>query len=54
MSNHSVESSKFIYHPNGREDDVKYIHASKTRIMDIYNDIQQGFILDGRGNRVYK
>lgn len=48
VSNHSVESSP--YH-NGRIDGEVYIHASKTRIMDIYNDLVQGYVLDGRGNR---
>lgn len=63
VSNHSVEASnrsayddfgnlkRELYHQNGREDYVVYIHASKTRIMDIYNDLAAGFILDGRGNR---
>ncbi len=63
VSNHSVESSnarsenwlgetvRAKYHPDGREDDTIYIHASKTRIMDIYNDLAAGYELDGRGNR---
>lgn len=51
VSNHSVESSKKEYHPNGREKGVRYIHASKTRIVDIYNNLFQGYDLDGRGNR---
>ena len=65
VSNHSVESSngkaftdlgqtRELYHPNGREDNVIYIHASKTRIIDIYNDIKNGYILDGKGNRKEK
>lgn len=63
VSNHSVESSnraaysdlgqtRELYHPNGREDNVIYIHASKTRIREIYNDLVAGYQLDGRGNRV--
>ena len=48
VSNHSVESSP--YH-SGRIAGEVYIHASKTRIMDIYNDLVQGYALDGRGNR---
>lgn len=63
VSNHTVEASnahaynefgEYVrekYHPDGREDDVVYIHAGKTRIMDIYNDLKKGFVLDGRGNR---
>lgn len=63
VSNHSIEASnahafnewgeqiREKYHADGREDDVIYIHASKTRIMDIYNDLQAGYRLDGRGNR---
>jgi hypothetical protein len=47
VSNHSVESSP--YHPFGRLDDVKYIHASKTRIMKIYNNILAGKELNGHG-----
>ena len=53
VSNHSIESSKKIYHPNGREKDVQYIHASKTRIIDIYNDLYNGYALNGNGNRLY-
>lgn len=52
VSNHSVESSKVEYHPNGREKDVIYIHASKTRIREIYNDLKDGYKLDGRGRRI--
>lgn len=64
VSNHSVEASnraayddfgnlkRELYHEGGREEDVRYIHASKTRIMDIYRDLQAGYKLDGRGNRI--
>ena len=31
--------------------DCIYIHAGKTRIMEIYNDLVAGYDLDGRGNR---
>lgn len=65
VSNHSVEASnehsKSIladgtvlfngYHTDGRKADTIYIHASKTRIREIYNDLKDGFVLDGRGNR---
>ena len=62
VSNHSVEASnaraftdsgeqiREKYHPDGREDDVIYIHASKTRIKEIYNNLVAGYELDGRGN----
>ena len=40
-----------LYHPEGREADVVYIHASKTRIMEIYNDLKAGHKLDGKGRR---
>ena len=62
VSNHSVESSnrgafvdgvkvRELYHEGGRKDDVTYIHASKTRIIEIYQDILNGYELDGNGNR---
>lgn len=64
VSNHSVEASNrgaFVdgvqvrekYHENGRENDVIYIHASKTRIREIYADLNAGYKLDGRGYRVF-
>lgn len=61
VSNHSVEVSnarainrygeqvRELYHPDGRENDVIYIHASKTRIIEIYNNLELGIALDGRG-----
>ena len=64
VSNHTVERSnagaydacgckvRELYHPAGREADIIYIYASKTRIIDIYNDLVAGFKLDGRGNRI--
>ena len=63
VSNHSVESSnqaaysdlgqtRNLYHPDGRNDDTVYIHASKTRIKEIYRDILAGHSIDGRGNRI--
>lgn len=48
VSNHSPESSP--YH-DARDKNTVYIHASKTRIIDIYNDLKAGYELDGRGNR---
>lgn len=63
VSNHSVESSnrgayeegtheqiRELYHPEGREKDTIYIHAGKTRIMEIYENLKAGKKLDGRGN----
>ena len=54
VSNHSTESScyhsKGRYHAEGRKDDTIYIHASKTRIIDIYKALQAGKKLDGHGN----
>ena len=66
VSNHSIESSnkgaydqfgnkiREEYHPEGREEGVIYIHASKTRIIEIYNDLSNGYKLDGRGIRKLK
>lgn len=55
VSNHSVESSSRChpgYHRGGRQPDVKYIHASKTRIIEIFTDLKDGWVLDGHGKRV--
>lgn len=64
VSNHSVEASnaaaydsltgekhRELYHEDGREANTRYIHAGKTRIIEIYNDLMAGYELDGRGNR---
>ena len=70
VSNHSVEKSdsgafkvdqdtgetvkvRDKYH-GGRQDDTIYIHAGKTRIKDIYNDILAGKKLDGRGYPIHE
>ena len=62
VSNHTVDTSnraayddiygqkRELYHPNGEEDDIIYITASKTRIKDIYNALKDGKKLDRRGN----
>lgn len=62
VSNHSVEASnrraynyegeqvRAVYHEDGREDDTIYIHAGKTRIIEIYNNLKAGKTLDGFGN----
>lgn len=64
VSNHSIEASnaaafdkmsgeqkRNLYHGE-REEGTQYIHASKTRIIEIYNDLKAGYKLDGRGQRV--
>lgn len=65
VSNHSVEASnrgaydefgnqlRKKYHEGGRKEEVTYIHAGKTRIKGIYNDLVHGYELNGRGNRVH-
>lgn len=62
VSNHSIEASnsraynwlgeqvREKYHDDFRHDDTVYIHASKTRIIEIYNNLLAGYELDGRGN----
>ena len=62
VSNHSVETSnskafnefgeqiRAVYHKGGRADDTVYIHASKTRIIEIYTNLKNGYTLDGCGN----
>ncbi len=65
VSNHTVEASnaaardgltgdlkRELYHADGRRGDTVYIHAGKTRIIEIYNDLAAGYELDGRGNRI--
>lgn len=66
VSNHSVEASnaraydrdgnrvRAEYHPGGRIKGVHYIFASKTRLIEIYNDLEAGWVLDGNGRRVRK
>ena len=59
MENNLKEIREFInqwkvrainyYHEDGRRDDTIYIHASKTRIIEIYNNLKDGKKLDGRG-----
>lgn len=63
VSNHSVEASNAAafnwmgekvreeYHPEGRTAGAVYIHAGKTRIIEIYEDLKAGHRLDGRGYR---
>lgn len=60
VSNHTVEASNSAaykdgvkireeYHPAGRQKEVAYIYASKTRLIEIYNNIKAGFEVDGHG-----
>lgn len=55
VSNHTIETSNKNsggkWHDDKRRDDTIYIHASKTRIIEIYNDLKNGFVLDGKGYR---
>lgn len=62
VSNHTIEASnagafrdgiqvRGLYHDTKRNPNTVYIHAGKTRIIDIYTDIINGYELDGRGYR---
>lgn len=63
VSNHTIEASNAraytdegekirpLYHEDERLADTVYIHAGKTRIIEIYSDLLAGYELDGRGNR---
>lgn len=63
ISNHTIEASdarafredgtqwRDLYH-GGREHNTVYITASKTRIIEIYTDLQAGIALDARGRRI--
>lgn len=63
VSNHTVEASnaaaydefgrqtRELYHAGGRDHDIVYIYAGKTRLPAIYTDICNGYVLDGRGYR---
>lgn len=65
VSNHSVEASnrgafnefgeqvRQKYHGDGRDENTIYIHASKTRIIEIFENLKAGKDLDGRGNIKY-
>ena len=64
VSNHTIAASnrgaynelgeqiREKYHENKESDDVIYITAGKTRIIEIYNDLKAGHKLDRRGNRI--
>ena len=62
VSNHTVNQSnrkaynfygeqiREKYHPEGETEDTIYITASKTRIIEIFNNLKTGKKLDRRGN----
>lgn len=65
VSNHSVEASnsaafdcvtgeqrRELYHSDRRETDTVYIHAGKTRIIEIFTALKAGKTLDGHGNPI--
>jgi hypothetical protein len=67
VSNHTIEKSnsaafdadtdfqkRELYHDTKRDDSTVYIHAGKTRIIEIYNDLKAGYELDGKGYKVTK
>lgn len=61
VSNHTIEASnrgaydevfgqiREEYHPEGEKEDVIYITASKTRIIEIYKNLSEGKKLNRRG-----
>ena len=56
VSNSVSARGEYVYDPiSDRSIDIDknttYIYASKTRIIDIYNDIIAGYELDGHGRR---
>lgn len=67
ISNHTIEASnkaafdidtgmykRDLYHETERKDDTIYIHAGKTRIIEIYNDLKAGYKLNGKGYKIKK
>ena len=65
VSNHTIEASnkaafdidtgmykRDLYHETERKDDTVYIHAGKTRIIDIYNDLKAGYKLNKKGYKI--
>lgn len=63
VSNHSIKANweraysgmrddlKPLYHPNGYDKSIIYIHAGKFRVPQIYEDIRAGYDLNLRGYR---
>lgn len=67
VSNHTIERSnsaafdtdtgfqkRELYHDTKRDDNTVYIHAGKTRIIEIYNNLKDDYKLDGKGYRIMK
>lgn len=64
ISNHTIESSnarayneygqqvRNKYHDDQRADNVIYIHASKTRLIEIHKKLLAGKKLDGHGYEI--
>jgi len=64
VSNHTIERSnrgaydecgqqiRSKYHDDRRADDVIYIHASKTRLIEIHKKLLEGKKLDGHGYEI--
>lgn len=64
VSNHTIERSnrkaydeygqqvRSKYHDDKRANDVIYIHASKTRLIEIHKKLLKGKKLDGRGYEI--
>ena len=61
ISNHTIEKSNAAafkdgvqvrekYHADNRKKEVFYIHASKTRLIEIYENLKAGKKLDHKGN----
>lgn len=64
VSNHTIEASnrkafddfgnqiRDVYHPEGRDSEVIYITASKTRLIEIHEALLAGKKLDKRGREI--
>lgn len=49
ISNHSIESSKYHNDDERKDKNNVFIHASKTRLIEIHQKIISGKEVDGRG-----
>lgn len=66
VSNHTINQSnrkafnqfgvqvREKYHNDEKDDNTVYITASKTRIIEIYNNLKNGKLLDRRGHVINK
>ena len=52
VSNHSVESSPYHSAGERKRFSTRYIHASKTRLIEIHKALLAGKTLNGRGEEV--